>query len=50
VTPAIIATAVSLTRHNLSAGPVVGVLAVLTLLAVLTVLAFAYLMHLRDRR
>jgi hypothetical protein len=41
---------VTLSRHNLSAGPVVGILAGLTLLAIVAVLALAYLMHLRDRR
>lgn len=41
---------VSLSRHDLSAGPVVGILAGLTLVAIVAVLAMAYVMHLRDRR
>jgi uncharacterized membrane-anchored protein len=40
----------SLTRHDLSAGPVVAMLGVITVLAIVTVLAVAYLMYLRDRR
>ncbi|HEX3425973.1 MAG TPA: hypothetical protein VHT30_07570 [Acidimicrobiales bacterium] len=41
---------VTLSRHDLSAGPVVGILAALVILAILSVLAVTYLMHLRDRR
>jgi hypothetical protein len=40
----------SLTRQGVSAGPVVAMLAVITLVAVVAVLAAAYLMHLKDRR
>jgi hypothetical protein len=40
----------SLTRQGVSAGPVVAMLAVITLVVIVGVLAVAYLMHLRDRR
>jgi hypothetical protein len=40
----------SLTRQGVSAGPVVAMVAVITLVAILTVLAAAYFMHLKDRR
>jgi hypothetical protein len=40
----------SLSRHDLSAGPVVAVLAFVTVLTVLAVFALAYAMYLRDRR
>lgn len=41
---------VALSRHDLSAGPVVATLAVITLLAIVAVLALTYVMHLRDRQ
>ena len=50
VVAASLAATVTLSRHDVSAGPVVGVLAVLILLAIATVLTVAYVMHLRDRR
>jgi hypothetical protein len=40
----------SFTRHDLSAGPVVAILAVVILLTILAVFALAYVMYLRDRR
>jgi hypothetical protein len=40
----------SLSRHDLSAGPVVAVLAFVTVLTILAVFALAYAMYLRDRR
>ncbi|MDQ1391910.1 MAG: hypothetical protein QOF30_887 [Acidimicrobiaceae bacterium] len=50
VTMAAVSASDSLTRRGVSAGPVVAMLAVITLVAIVGVLAVAYLMHLRDRR
>jgi heme/copper-type cytochrome/quinol oxidase subunit 4 len=40
----------ALTRQGVTAGPVVAMLAVITLAVILAVLAVAYFMYLRDRR
>jgi heme/copper-type cytochrome/quinol oxidase subunit 4 len=50
VTPSIATANDSLTRQGVTAGPVVAMLAVITLAIILAVLGVAYFMYLRDRR
>jgi hypothetical protein len=50
VTIVALAASGSLSRQGVSAGPVVAMLAVITLIAVVSVLATAYVMHRKDRR
>jgi uncharacterized membrane protein len=50
VTIVALAASGSLSRQGVSAGPVVAMLAVITLVAIVAVLTMAYVMHRRDRR